>query len=290
MSFSITLALIVMGGLGLLFGIGLAIAARVFFVKKDPRVEQIEEALPGANCGACGAPGCGGYAEGVVEGKYEVNGCTLGSNKVAAEISKIMGVEAGEMVAKLAVVQCRGDREKCTERALYHGISDCKAAMLINNGSKGCEYGCLGLGNCVTACPFDAIRMGDNGLPFVDEDFCVGCGECVRACPRDIMEMIPWDQKVFVACVSEGFGKAVKSVCKVGCIGCSLCANPKTTPDEIITMEGKLPVIHYEKVKNPWQDLEKAVEKCPTKSFGIRGNGKPVQKEEVVEQEAEAVS
>jgi electron transport complex protein RnfB len=285
MSFSILSALIVMGSLGLLFGVGLALASRVFAVTRDPRVEQIEEVLPGANCGACGAPGCSGFAEGVVEGKYPVNGCTVGGADVAVLVAQIMGTEVGEVVPKVAVVRCRGDREACIERARYHGIEDCRAAVLIDEGAKGCVYGCLGMGTCVEACPFGAMRMGEKGLPIVDEDLCTGCGECVRVCPRNIMELIPRNQYVFVACVSKDFGKAVKSICKVGCIGCGLCANPKTTADEIITMDGKLPVIHYDKVKDAWKDLENAVAKCPTKSFGVRGKEVPVPEEAIKEEE-----
>jgi electron transport complex protein RnfB len=127
------------------------------------------------------------------------------------------------------------------------------------------------MGTCVAACPFDAMVMSENGLPVVIEARCTGCGECVKACPREIMELMPKDQNVFVGCKSQDFGKAVKSVCKVGCIGCSLCANPKTTTEGLITMDDKLPVIHYDLVKDPWGDLENAVNKCPTKSFGIRG-------------------
>lgn len=285
MNFAISSALVVMGGLGFLFGAGLALASRIFSVQRDPRVAQIEEVLPGANCGVCGAPGCSGFAEGVVEGKYPANGCTVGGSDVAVLVAQIMGTEAGEVVSKVAVVRCQGDRENCVERALYHGIMDCKAAVLVDNGAKGCVYGCLGLGTCVDACPFDAMVMEEKGLPVVDEELCTGCGECVRACPRGIMELIPRDQKVFIGCVSLDFGKAVKTVCKVGCIGCSLCANPKTTADEIITMDGKLPVIHYEKVKDPWGDLENAVDKCPTKSFGVRGEGSPVPAELKEEEE-----
>jgi len=271
MNMTILSALIVLGTLGLLFGIGLAIASRIFFVKKDPRVEKIEEALPGANCGACGAPGCSGFAEGVVEGKFQVNGCTVGGAEVANQVAQIMGTDAGEIVPKVAVVQCQGGKENGTERAIYQGIIDCKASILIDNGAKGCTYGCLGFGSCVEACPFNAMYMTEDGLPFVDETLCTGCGECVRVCPRDIMVLVPIDQKVFLACVSKGFGKAVKAVCKVGCIGCSLCANPKTTADGLITMDEKLPIIHFENIKNPLEDLKNAVEKCPTKSFGIRG-------------------
>lgn len=272
MDFGITSALIVMGGLGLLFGVGLALASRIFFVERDERVEKIDEVLPGANCGACGAPGCSGFAEGVVEGKYPANGCTVGGADVAVLVAQIMGTEAGEIIPEVAVVQCRGDKENCPDRAVYHGIEDCRAAMMIDAGAKGCNYGCLGLASCVNACPFDAMRMDDNGLPVVIEELCTGCGECVRTCPRNIMILMPTSQNVFLGCVSKDFGKAVKSVCKVGCIGCSMCANPKTTADEMITMEGKLPIIHYDRVKEPWNDLKKAVEKCPTKSFGTRGD------------------
>lgn len=271
MDLSIMSALIVLAGLGLVFGAGLAIASRAFAVHKDPRVAQIEAVLPGANCGACGAPGCSGFAEGVVEGKYPVTGCTAGGAETSKAVAEIMGTEAGDVKACVAVVRCRGDKEACPDRADYQGIRDCRAAMLVDDGSKGCVYGCLGLGTCVAACPFDAMVMGENGLPMVIEDKCTACGECVRACPRDIIELVPRNQYVYIGCRSQDFGKAVKAVCKVGCIGCSLCANPKTTAEGLITMNGKLPEIHYDKVKDPWGDLENAVKKCPTHSFGVRG-------------------
>ncbi|MCK5148765.1 RnfABCDGE type electron transport complex subunit B [bacterium] len=273
MGFDITSALIVMGGLGLLFGAGLAVASKIFAVEKDQRTEDIAEILPGANCGACGAPGCAGFADGVVSGKYEVSGCPVGGADTAGEIAKIMGLDAGTMVAKVAVVRCRGDHDNAVDRAIYYGIKDCKAATLIDNGSKGCEYGCLGMGNCVDVCLFDAMIMADNGLPVVDELKCTGCGACVSACPRGIMELIPKDQEVFIACVSKDFGKAVKAVCTVGCIGCSMCSKEKITPNEIITMDGKLPVINYDKINDQSTDLNNAVAKCPTKSFGTRGGG-----------------
>jgi len=270
MDFSILSAIMVMGGLGLIFGAGLAVASRIFMVKRDSRIALIEEILPGANCGACGAPGCSAFAEGVIQERYPVNGCIVGGAEVAAQVADIMGKEAGETIQKVAIVQCSGDRKNAVDRAQYNGIQDCRAAMLISNGAKGCEYGCLGLGTCVEACPFDAITMSDQDLPVVDEALCTGCGECVKACPRNIMALLPRSQKVYLACVSQDFGKSVKAVCKVGCIGCTLCANPKTTADEIITMNGKLPVIHYDKVKKPLEDLKNAVDKCPTHSFAVR--------------------
>ena len=229
MDFGILSAMIVLGGLGLIFGIGLAISSQIFMVHRDQRVTRIEAILPGANCGACGAPGCMGFAEGVVLGNYPVNGCTAGGAAVAEKVAEIMGTEAGEVVSRVAVVQCQGDRDHAVNRASYSGIRDCRASVLIDNGAKGCEYGCLGLGTCAVSCPFDAIEMNDKGLPVVDEDLCTGCGECVKICPRDIMALLPRDQKIYLACVSQGFGKAVKSVCDVGCIGCTLCANPKVT-------------------------------------------------------------
>jgi len=271
MTLNIITALGMVGGLGVFFAVILAIASKAFSVPKDTRVSEVEAVLPNVNCGACGAPGCAGFAEGVVHGKYPTNGCVPGGSEVAKAVARILGSEAAEREPLVAVVRCAGDKDKAAYRAVYSGIKDCKAATLIQNGAKGCEYGCLGFGNCVEACPFDAMVMLENGLPHVFEEQCTGCGMCVKACPRGIMELMPRSQKVFVACVSKDFGKAVKSVCSVGCIGCSLCANPKTTANSAITMDGKIPVIHYELVKDPWGDLEKAVRTCPSKSFGVRG-------------------
>ena len=270
MDLTIISAIGILGALGFIFGVGLALASKVFYVPQDFRIQQIEDVLPGINCRACGAPGCGGFAEGVIYGKYPVNGCMIGGTETAVQIAGILSIEAKEIVPKVAVVRCHGDKNHCINRAEYQGVHDCRAAVLINNGAKGCVYGCLGLGSCVSSCSFDALIMGDHGLPIVDDEFCTGCGECVRACPRNIMELIPRDQHVYVACMSKDFGKAVKSVCRVGCIGCGLCANPKTTKNEIITMDRKLPVVHYDRVKDPEKDLGNAVKQCPTHSFGIR--------------------
>jgi electron transport complex protein RnfB len=278
MDLGILSAMIVLGGLGLIFGIGLAISSQIFAVQRDQRVALIEEILPGANCGACGAPGCMGFAEGVVQARYPVTGCTAGGAEVAEKIAEIMGTQVGEVVSVVAVVQCQGDRDHAVNRAAYAGIMDCRAAVLIDNGAKACDYGCLGLGTCAVSCPFDAITMNSKGLPVVDEDLCTGCGECVKACPRGIMTLVPREQKVYLACVSQGFGKAVKAVCDVGCIGCTLCANPKTIDNEIITMNDKLPVIHYEKVTHPLIDLQNAVDKCPAKCFLVRGESEPDEK------------
>ena len=255
------------GALGIVFGGGLAYASKKFAVEVDPRVEAVQEVLPGANCGACGFPGCSAFAEAVVTGKVAPNACIPGGEEVAQRIAAILGLEAGEtQEGSVAVVRCKGDNEQAVERFRYQGLQDCNAAVLIAEGAKGCVYGCLGLGSCVRACPFDAMRMNSNGLPEVLEDKCTGCGICVLTCPREIMELIPKSQTVYLACKSQDRGKQVKSVCKVGCTGCSLCANPKTTPSGSIEMQGFLPVI-----LNPTaDDLRAAVEKCPTNSFAVR--------------------
>jgi Na+-translocating ferredoxin:NAD+ oxidoreductase RNF subunit RnfB len=266
MQSSTVLALIALGGLGLLFSAGLAYASRKFAVKEDPRVSQILNVLAGANCGACGYPGCRAFAEAVAKGEAPVNGCTPGGTESTGKIARIMGMQAemGEFIPQVAAVRCRGDREKARELFRYQGLEDCAASQLVAGGSKACQYGCLGLGSCVRVCPFEALSMGDDGLPLVDERKCTGCGLCVAACPREIIQLIPRDAKIYLACVSQDKGKGVKSICSVGCIGCGLCAKPKVTPSGAITMDGNLPKIDYSKAD---VDMVVAAYKCPTKSF-----------------------
>jgi electron transport complex protein RnfB len=269
MDLVIVSSIIGLGGLGLLFGAGLAFASKKFAVEVDPKIEEIIEILPGANCGACGYPGCSGYAEAIVKSgaSAEIDLCTPGGDEVTAKVAEIMGIEAGAGSERMvAVVQCRGDDEKAPRRFEYQGVQDCAAAELVMGGDKACVYGCLGYGTCVEACPFDAMIMLENGLPYVDEDKCTACGVCVSVCPRDIMTLIPVSQKIFLGCVSKDKAKKVKSVCSVGCIGCSLCSKEKVTPSGCIEMDGNLPVIIDIKA----DDLVNAVEKCPTKSFVVR--------------------
>lgn len=267
MDSTIIASVVGLGGMGLVFGALLAYASRIFHVDIDPRIEQVMEVLPGANCGGCGYPGCSGYAEAVVKGEAEINLCAPGGADVVAQIASILGKEdAGTGVAMVAAVQCRGGNEEAATRFIYQGILDCTAAQMIASGFKDCTYGCLGLGNCVKACPFDALRMTSNGLPEVDEDKCTACGLCVKVCPRNIMTLIPKTQRIFVGCVSRDRGKSVKVACKVGCIGCTRCANPKVTPSGSIRMDNNLPQI----INPDADDLQSAVESCPTKSFSIR--------------------
>ena len=258
-------SLISLGGLGLVFGALLAFASKIFSVKVDPRVEQIAEILPNANCGACGYAGCTAFAEAVARGEAATNLCIPGGASVAHSIAEIMGVEAKEVTKRVAVVRCGGGKNEAVAKYVYEGLTDCHAAELLGGGSKACKYGCLGLGSCVSACPYDAIAMSDDGLPVVFEEKCIGCGLCAQACPRGIIEMIPITQKVYVACVSHDRGKNVKAVCSVGCTGCTLCASPKFVPSGKVKIEDNLPT-----VSSDWEDFSAAVEKCPAKCFVVR--------------------
>lgn len=262
MASSLLISVVSMGALGGLFGAGLAWASRKFAVQVDPRIDAIEEALPGANCGGCGQAGCRNFAEALVEGKVSVNGCPVGGSEVAAKLAEIMGVEVGDSDERLvAKVRCRGGRQEATQRADYIGITDCRAALLVGNGPKGCEYGCLGLGSCVEACPFDAIRMGPNGIPVVDTEACTACGNCVAACPQDLIALVPESKQVHVLCRSFDKGKDVRQNCQVGCIGCKACE--KVCPVDAIHVTNFLAEIDYDKCIN----CGACAAKCPTKAI-----------------------
>lgn len=247
---------------GLLFGAVLAYASRVFRVKVDPVVEEIQEALPGANCGACGYPGCSGYAQAVAAGKAATNLCIPGGSPVAEKLSSIMGVETGELEAKVAFVQCRG--KECQERFDYQGIRQCLAAQQLGGGYKACSWACLGFGDCVAACPFGALSMGVDGLVEVNENLCTGCGLCVDTCPRNVIALIPKEAKVGVACGSKDKGPVVRKLCKDACIGCGLCA--KTCPTGAIEMVDNLAVIDYDKCDG----CGLCAKKCPTGAIVAR--------------------
>ncbi|GAB4336514.1 MAG: Fe-S cluster domain-containing protein [Calditrichia bacterium] len=278
MNVQVISALITLGGLGLIFGAILAFASKIFHVEKDPRIEKIDEILPGANCGGCGYPGCSNYAEAVVKYSASINLCAPGGEETVLKIAEILGVTAETTESKVAVVRCQGAHGVAKDKFIYEGIEDCNAATLVQNGHKACVYGCLGFGSCVSSCPFDAMAMQDNGLPIVFEDKCTACGNCVEACPKGIMELIPRSQKVFLGCVNKDSAKAVRSVCSVGCIGCALCTKPKITPSGKLSMKDNMPVVPAD-----WDDFATAVEKCPPKSFVVRIN-EPVMPEPTVEE------
>lgn len=252
--------LALMGIMGGVFGVLLAIASIVFRVHQDERIGLIRAALPGANCGGCGYPGCDGYASGVVNEGVAVNKCSVGGASVAQKIAAIMGVEAGASVAVRAFLRCKGTKDASPRNLIYDGIADCTSAATIPGGSpNSCPFGCIGLGTCVSVCKFGALSMGNDGLPKVDVSKCVGCGACVSACPKAIFTLVPASADVIVACNSHWKGPQVKSVCSAGCIGCTLCT--RVCPVKAITMDHDLAVIDQEKCIK----CGKCAEKCPAK-------------------------
>jgi H+/Na+-translocating ferredoxin:NAD+ oxidoreductase subunit B len=259
---NILIPILTMGALGLLFAAGLAVAYQKLKVEEDPKVVRISEILPQANCGACGFSGCRAFAEAVVKGDAEPNGCPVGGADVAAQVADVLGVQAGEIIRKVVRVLCRGDAAAAKNRGTYLGISSCYAANLTG-GNKQCAYGCLGFGDCVTSCLFDAIHMGDNGLPVVDEDKCTACGKCVDACPRGILELAPVEQNMLVFCRSRDRGPAARKACSNACIGCGICV--RACPEGIVLEDNLAVIKDYKKIE---PEQIPAIEKCPTKAIG----------------------
>ena len=243
-------AVVVLGVMGVLFGILLTWTAKVFAIESNPTRDAVREALPGANCGGCGYPGCDGCADAIASGKAPVAACPVGGSEVAKKIAAIMGVEAGESVKKVARVVCQGGTDNCKARFEYNGIRDCVAASTLSDGYKTCKFACMGLGTCEKVCPFGAIHMDESRhIAVVDEEKCQSCGKCVAA------------QKVDVACHNPGIGKAVSANCQTGCIGCQRCV--KACKFEAIEMVNGLPKIDYSKCR----ECMMCAEACPTEAM-----------------------
>lgn len=248
-----------LGGLALIFGVGLGFAAIKFAVEVDPLIPVVRELLPGANCGGCGYAGCDGYAMALVDGKAVPSACPVNSSENAEKIAKALGMEVviGEKTS--AFVKCNGTCENAKDKYQYYGIKDCKSAhYLQGSGSKGCEYGCLGLGSCFNVCMFGAITI-ENGVAIIDEDKCTSCGLCVSSCPKALIEIIKTSAHTRVQCSSNDKGKDAKSKCTVSCIGCGICV--KQCEDDAIHVTDSLAKIDYDKCIN----CGKCVAKCPTK-------------------------
>ena len=255
-----------MGGLGLFFAALLVFADKKLRVEVDPKIDLVDKILPAANCGVCGLPGCVAFAEAVVKGTVEVNGCTVGGEEVAYRIASILGVEAKSVQKKVAKVLCRGGNKETEKKAIYYGVTDCSLAAKVGGGEKSCKYGCLGYSDCVDVCKFNAMWMNANGLPVVDEDACTACNKCVEACPRDLIELHSPDIKLHVYCKNLDPGKIAKKICKVACIGCTLCVKPDP---ENIKMVDNLAVITY---SNGYIGLEECAKKCPTDAIAYNLN------------------
>ena len=253
----IVIAIALLGGLGLTFGLILAAASKVFYVETDPRLDQLNECLPGANCGGCGYAGCAGYAEAVLNGEAPIGKCASGGNECAQAMAEIMGVEAAEVTRKVAMVRCSGEKiydqegnlvRGAKSKATYEGFKDCIAASKVGgNGPISCKYGCLGFGTCVKACKYDAISVV-NGVAKVNEDRCVGCLACAAVCPRQLIVPVEPHRNVVIACASLAKGAVTSRGCTTGCVGCGLCK--KICPKDAITIDHNLAVIDYTKCDN----------------------------------------
>ena len=253
----ILIAIAILGGLGLVFGLVLAAASKVFYVETDPRLDQLNACLPGANCGGCGFAGCGAYAEAVLKGEAPVGKCASGGNECAQAMAAIMGVQAEAVTRKVALVRCSGARtydeqgeltKGAKMKATYEGFHDCVAASRVGgSGPLSCKFGCLGYGSCTKACKYGAISV-KNGVAVVDEDLCVGCMACAAVCPRKIITAVEPDRNVVIACNSMAKGAVTNRACTVGCIGCGKCV--KNCPREAITVTNNLAVIDYSKCDN----------------------------------------
>ena len=256
---SLATAPAIMTGIGLFFGVILALASRVFRVKEDPRLVQTEEMLPGTNCGACGEPGCAPFAEALIKGEVQPSGCTVASEETIESIAEFLGVDAGEAERRIARLHCAGGQAQAFQIAEYGGFESCRAAAVVSGGGKGCSWGCLGLADCEIACTFDVIQMNGNGLPVVDFAGCTACGDCVDACPRDLFEIVPESQKLFVQCNTPLDGEAATNLCSVACDACGRCA-ADAVPG-LIEMRDNLPRIDYD---SGLPVTPVATSRCPT--------------------------
>ena len=252
-------AVIVIAVMGVLLGLLIGFVAKLFAVETDPRIEEVEELLPGANCGGCGFAGCSDFAKAVVGDNAEPGGCPVNSSENSTAIGKLLGKSAGDGGKKVAIVLCGGDNNSAKKSVGYNGIKDCQSAATVAGGDKGCEYGCLGFASCARACPFNAIEMR-NGLAIVHAELCVGCGKCVATCPRNLIKLIPAEAEVHIFCSSPEKGAAKKKVCSVPCIGCRKCV--KAAEEGQMVVNGFLIDVNYD---NPPSKEIIEVAKCPTK-------------------------
>jgi len=266
MSSVVLYTVLMLSALGVISAVVLYFVAQKFKVYEDPRIDEVEAVLPGANCGGCGYPGCRGFAEAFVKAEdISTLFCPVGGNDTMGNAAKILGKEAAAVDPMVAVVRCAGTPEHRAKTNAYDGAKSCRIATSLYSGDTGCQFGCLGLGDCVDVCNFDAIYIDEvTGLPVVDQDKCTACGACVKACPKFIIELRkkgPKGKRIFVSCINKDKGGVAKKSCSVACIGCGKCV--KTCPHDAITIENNLAYIDFNKCKL----CRKCVEVCPTNAI-----------------------
>ncbi|WP_027455379.1 Fe-S cluster domain-containing protein [Xylanibacter brevis] len=285
---SIIIAVVILGGIAFVAAIVLFVCSKKFAVFEDPRIARVNELLPGANCGGCGFAGCNAMAEALVKesdkGSIEGISCPVGGAEVMSQVANLLGMTVANGEPQVAVIRCNGTCENRPRISQYVGLRTCAAMNACGAGETACGYGCLGCGDCVNACQFDALHMNEEtGLPEVDENKCVTCGACVKACPRHIIELRkkgPKNRRVFVSCVNRDKGAIAMKACKSACIGCGKCA--KECQFEAITIEENLSYIDFTKCRL----CKKCVAICPTKA--IQAVNFPLPKNTEVKKEVEA--
>ena len=258
---AIIIAVVVVTVVGIICAVMLAVASKVMYVPVDERVVKLSEALPGANCGGCGFPGCDGYAAALVEDPdLPLTLCAAGGAACAQAMAVILGKEAGEMVEKRALVQCKGDCNVTGNKMEYVGIPTCSAAKTLFGAPGKCTHGCIGLGDCAAVCPNEAICI-ENGIAHVDTRICNGCGACSNVCPNHVISILPADVPVRVACSNKDKGPIARKACSAACIGCGMCM--RKCPEQAITLVNNLAVIDYEKCTG----CGTCKASCPTKAI-----------------------
>ena len=248
---------IIVAVIGIIASVMLVVAAKVMYVYEDERIGLVAACLPGANCGGCGYAGCADYAKAIVEKGADLDKCAPGGADCVTAIAKVMGVSASAGAAKKAVVKCQGHTCNTNTKFDYEGVTTCSAAAKMFGGPGDCAYGCLGLGDCASACPSDAICIKD-GIAIINTARCLGCGLCTKICPKGIINMIPQETTTVVMCSNKQKGADAKKACKNACIGCKKCE--KTCPHGAIKVIDNLAHIDYEKCVN----CEACVNECPT--------------------------
>jgi Na+-translocating ferredoxin:NAD+ oxidoreductase RNF subunit RnfB len=251
-------AVAILGGVGLVFAILIAVANRKLKVWEDPRIDVVAGLLPGANCGACGVPGCRAFAEKLVGGEVQPAGCNVANADAKSEIAAYLGVDAGSAVKTVARLLCAGGSHVSEQQAEYRGYPTCAAAAAVAGGGKG-AWGCLGLADCVRSCTFDAMAMNADGLPVVDIDKCTACGDCVEACPKDLLAIQPLDRKLLVQCRNLIAGDDVLDACKVACTACGKCV--MDAAPGLISVASGVAVVNYD--LNALAEPV-AIDRCPT--------------------------
>ena len=250
--------------LAFILGLALGFFREFFAVPEDPLKGQVRECLPGANCGACGFPGCDGYAAAVAAGTAEINRCSVGGKATAEKLAALMGGDAS-VTPLVAVLACQGSKEHAPLKGEYWGIPTCRGAKLSAGGTKLCSWGCLGYGDCSKVCQFGALHIGADGLPHIDGLKCTGCKRCVAECPKQLLRDIPKDRKgAMPLCSNRNPIKTmVKKTCKAGCIKCGVCV--KNCPEKCITLDKGIPLVDYTKCTS----CGTCAAKCPAKVFKV---------------------